>query len=64
MEHTEKLAWFNETIQDYQDALADLRRAQNAVGDREGSVQFLEEVREEAVAARARFDAADRALHS
>ena len=63
MDYTAKLARFNEAIQDYEDALADYRRAQKSAADGEGSVQYLEEAREEAVAARVRFDAAERALN-
>lgn len=63
MSYSQKLSAFNNAIQDYEDTLADYRRAQKSFGDGEGSLQYLEEAREEVVAARVRFEAAERALH-
>lgn len=64
MHYTQKLAAFDTSIQAYEDALSDYRRAQKLSGDGECSTQAVEEAKEEVVAAQTRFEAAERALNS
>lgn len=64
MEYTNKLIAFDNAIQAYEDALSDYRRAQKLSGDGECSIQHVEEAKEEVVAARTKFEAAELALNS
>ena len=64
MTYTEKCAVFNASIQAYEDALSDYRRAQKTFCEGDCGIDVLDYAREEVVAAQVKFEAADRALNA